>query len=250
MTIKKLVHYIILALLIAMFLFILVSLFNPEILTPIIDWIKVQVEALGRWNILLAFISALVESLPIIGTIVPGQVILLSVGGFYGWLWTSQFISVLIAAISGSVVSNAIWYYLGKYYGESFFESYGIWVGIEKTELKYLKKWVNTWWPWGIILSKFHPHARAFLPFIAGSMGFLKAKFWIYNIIASTLWAAVFITIGIFFAEHYEAIVKYIWYILLGIMLLVLAYMWKFKKEKLVAYWQEKNREMEAKYKK
>ena len=81
---KKIIHYVILGLLGAMFLFILVSLFNPDILTPIIDWIKVQVEALGRWNILLAFLSALVESLPIIGTIVPGQVILLSVGGFYG----------------------------------------------------------------------------------------------------------------------------------------------------------------------
>ena len=246
---KKIIHYVILGLLIGMFLFIAVSLFNPDILTPIIDWIKIKVEALGRWNILLAFISALVESLPIIGTIVPGQVILLSVGGFYGGLWISQFFSVLIAAILWSVVSNAIGYFLGKHYGESFFETYWAWVGIEKTELKYLKKWVNTWGPWGIILSKFHPHARAFLPFIAGSMGFLKTKFWIYNIIASTLWATVFISIWIFFAEHYETIVKYIWYVLLWIMLAILAYMWKFKKEKLIAYWQEKNREMEAKYK-
>ena len=247
---KKLIHYVILVLLGAMLLFILVSLFKPDILLPIIDWIKVQVEAIGRWNILLAFVSALVESLPIIGTIVPGQVILLSVGGFYGGLWYTQFFSVLFAAIFGSIISNAIWYFLGKYYGESFFEKYWMWVGIEQTELKYLKKWVNTWWPWGIILSKFHPHARAFLPFIAGSMGFHKAKFWIYNIIASTLWAWVFITIWIFFAEHYEIIVKYIGYILLAIMLWVFAYFWKFKKEKLLEYWQEKNREMEARYKK
>lgn len=247
---KKIIHYIILWLLGAMFLFLVVSMFKPDILLPVINWIKSQVENLWRWNILLAFMSALVESLPIIWTIVPGQVILLSVWGFYGGLWMTQFLSVLIAAISWSIISNAIWYFLWKHYGESFFESYWMWVGIEQTELKYLKKWVNTWGPWGIILSKFHPHARAFLPFIAGSMGFLKAKFWIYNIIASTLWAAVFITIGIFFAEHYEVIVKYIWYILLAIMLWVFGYMWKFKKEKLVAYWQEKNREMEAKYKK
>ncbi|MDA9129324.1 DedA family protein [Candidatus Gracilibacteria bacterium] len=247
---KKIIHYTILALLGAMFLFILVSLFNPEILTPIIDWIKVQVESLGKWNLLLAFVSALVESLPIIGTIVPGQLILLSVGGFYGGLGVPQFIGVLIAAISGSIISNAIGYFLGKYYGESFFQTYGVWVGIEQTELKYLKKGVNTWGPWAIILSKFHPHARAFLPFIAGSMGFLKTKFWIYNIIASTLWAAVFITIGIFFAEYYEIIVKYIGYVLLAITLGVFAYFWKFKREKLMEYWNEKNREMEAKYKK
>lgn len=247
---KKVIHYIIIALLIVMFLFIAVSLFNPDILLPILDWIKSKVELFWRWNILLAFLSALAESLPIIGTIIPWQVILLSVGGFYGWLWISQFLSVFTAAILGSIISNAIWYLLWKYYGESFFSQYWVWVGIEQTELKYLKKWVNTWGPWGIILSKFHPHARAFLPFIAGSMGFLKTKFWIYNIIASTLWAAVFISIWIFFAEHYETIIKYIGYILLGIMVFIFTYMWKFKKEKLMEYWQEKNREMEKKYKK
>ena len=245
---KKIIHYIIIGLLSLMFVFLVVTLFKPSLLEPIIEWIKMQIEALWKWNYLLAFISALVESLPIIWTIVPGQVIMLSVGGFYGWLGLEQFLWVLICAISGSIISNAIWYYLGKHYGESFFEKYGMWIGIEKTELKYLKKWVNTWWPWGIILSKFHPHARAFLPFIAGSMGFLKIKFWVYNIIASTLWATTFITIWIFFAEYYETILKYIGYILMGIMLLILAYFWTFRRESLTTYWKEKQAEMEAKY--
>lgn len=231
-----------------MFAFVVVATFKPDILEPIIEWIKTQIEGLGKWNYLLAFVSALAESLPIIWAIIPGQVVMLSVGGFYGWLGMEQFFWVLICAISWSIISNAIWYFLWKHYGESFFEVYGMWIGIEKTELKYLKKWVNTWGPWGIILSKFHPHARAFLPFIAGSMGFLKAKFWIYNIIASTLWATVFITIWIFFAQYYESILKYIGWGIMGIMLCVFAYFWIFRREALVAYWKEKNAEMEEKY--
>lgn len=247
---KQMVHFTILFLLGAMFLFILVSLFYPNILLPIIEWIKLKIELIGKWNYLLAFLSALAESLPIIGSIIPGQVILLSVGGFYGSTWISAFIWVLISAIIGSILSNAIGYYLGKYYGEDFFKTYGLWVGIEQTELKYLKKWVDTWWPWAIILSKFHPQARAFLPFIAGSMGFMKVKFWIYNIIASTLWAITFISIGIFFAENYETIIKYIGYIITTLIFWIFWYMWIYKREKLKAYWYEKNLEMEAKYKK
>lgn len=231
-----------------MFLFLIVTLFKPDLLLPIIEWIKSQIEHLGKWNYLLAFVSALAESLPIIGTIIPGQVIMMSVWGFYGGLWIPQFIWVLSSAILGSVISNAVGYYLGKHYGEDFFEKYGVWVGIEKTELKYLKKWVNTWGAWGIILSKFHPHARAFLPFIAGSMGFTKVKFWIFNIIASVIWAVVFISIWIFFAENYELIIKYIGRILMLIMLGVFAYFWLYKKEALMNYWREKNAEMEAKY--
>lgn len=245
---KKLVHYLIIALLSLMFLFLIITLFKPDIIIPVIDWIKWQIESLGKWNYLLAFVSALAESLPIIWILVPGQVVMMSVWGFYGGLGLTQFIWVLLSAIAWSVISNAIGYYLGKYYGESFFDKYGLWVGIEKTELKYLKKWVNTWGAWGIILAKFHQHFRAFLPFIAGSMGFTKSRFWIFNIIASTLWATTFIIIWIFFAEHYEVIVKYIGWIILGVLALVFLYFWNFRREALMKYWNEKNAEMEAKY--
>jgi membrane protein DedA with SNARE-associated domain len=79
-------------------------------------------------------------------------------------------------------------------------------------------------------------------------MGFLNKKFWFYNIIASSLWAITFITIGIFFAEYYETILKYIGWFITGILLLIIAYFWFFKKEKLLEYWSEKNKEMQEKY--
>lgn len=245
---KKLIHFLILWLLSIMFLFLIVSFFYPDILLPIIEFIKAKIELLWRWNYLLAFLSALFESLPIIWVIIPGQILLISVGWFYGATSTPALIGVILSAIAGSVVSNAFGYYLGKYYGEDFFKNYGIWVGIEQTELKYLKKWVDTWGPWGIILSKFHPQGRAFLPFIAGSMGFMKTLFWTYNIIASVLWAVVFVLIGLFFAEYYEIIVKYIGYAIMCILLWVFWYFYVFQREKFLAYWQEKNAEMEAKY--
>lgn len=247
---KKLIHYIIIGLLSLMFLFLIVTLFKPSLLEPIIEWIKIQIEGLGKWNYLLAFVSALAESLPIIGTIIPGQVVMLSVWGFYGWTGIVQFFGVLIFAILGSIISNAIWYFLWKHYGESFFEKYGVWVWIEKTELKYLKKWVNTWGAWGIIISKFHPHFRAFLPFIAGSMWFKQTRFWVYNVIASTVWATTFITIGIFFAQYYETILKYMGWTFTAILVGVLWYYWFFKRDKLMTYWKEKNAEMEEKYRK
>jgi membrane protein DedA with SNARE-associated domain len=192
----------------------------------------------------------LLESLPIIGTILPGQVIMLSVWGFYGATSVTAFFGILVCAISWSVISNAIGYFMGKHYGEDFFKKYWMWVGIEQTELKYLKAWVDTWGVWGIILSKFHPQGRAFLPFIAGSMGFTKTKFWISNIIASTLWAVTFISIGIFFAQYYETIIKYIGWVMTWVIFSFLAYYWFFKRDKLITYWKEKNLEMEAKYKK
>ena len=246
---KKILHYLIITLLSIMFLFLIVSLFKPTILEPIIEWIKIQIEWIWKWNYLLAFVSALAESLPIIGTIIPWQVVMISVWWFYGSTWLSQFLGVLFFAIIWSVISNAIWYFLWKKYGEWFFEKYWMWIWIQETELKYLKKWVATWWAWWIILSKFHPHFRAFLPFIAGSMGFKQTRFWIFNIIASSLWAIVFISIGIFFAEYYEVILKYIWWFLFWWMICVWWYLWFFKKKAVLTYMKEKNAEIERKIK-
>lgn len=247
---KKIIHYLIIGLLACMMLFLIASIFHPELLTPVIEWIKTSIEKLGKWNYLLAFMAALAESLPIIGSIFPWQVIMLSVGWFYWWQWPTEFFWVMCAAILGSVLSNAVGYFLGKYYGESFFSRYGLWVGIEETELKYLKRWVDTWWAWWIILSKFHAQLRAFLPFIAGSMWFSTGRFWFFNLLASTLWSITFITIGIFFAEHYETILKYLWWIFTGIFIVVFGYFFLFQREKLKKYMREKNAEMERKYKK
>ncbi|USN59399.1 MAG: VTT domain-containing protein [Candidatus Peribacteria bacterium] len=78
-------------------------------------------------------------------------------------------------------------YYLGKIHGEEFFKRYGLWFGIGETEVRYIKKGIKKWGIWGIILGKFHPAIRAFMPFIAGSMG-MKSKHFMYSsIIASIL---------------------------------------------------------------
>ncbi len=242
---KKLIHYLIVGLLAVMFIVLIISLFNPDFLKPIIDWIKTSIEHLGKWNYLLAFMSALVESLPILGTIFPGQVIMMSVGGFYGGQGYEQFIWVALCAISGSILSNAIGYFLWRYYGEEFFKKYGLWVGIQETELRYLKKWVETWGAWGIILSKFHASLRAFLPFIAWSMGLSQKKFWIYNIIGSTLWAFTFILIGIFFAQYYEKILEYFGWIFMWVMIIWMGYIYLFRREQFMKYLQEKNHDLE-----
>jgi len=124
---KKIIHYLILWLLSLMILFLIVTLCKPDILLPIIDWIKVQIENLWKWNYLLAFISALAESLPIIWAIIPGQVIMLSVGWFYGGTWITQFFWDLAFAILWSVISIVICYFLLNYYCDVFFISYCVW---------------------------------------------------------------------------------------------------------------------------
>jgi membrane protein DedA with SNARE-associated domain len=91
--------------------------------------------------------------------------------------------------------------------------------------------------------------ARAFVPFIAGSAGMHKGKFWTYNVIGSIVWAATIITLSVAFASYYKTILDYVGYAFLALILGFSAYVWFFRKEALLRYWEEKKLEIEEKSK-
>ena len=65
------------------FAIVLISLVKPEWLKDAIAWIGALIQTLGNWNYAIAFASACIESLPLIGTAVPGMNVMILVGGFW-----------------------------------------------------------------------------------------------------------------------------------------------------------------------
>lgn len=224
-----------------------IMIFKPEWVELFIAWMERQIHLLGNWNYLIAFASSIIESFPVIGVLVPGQQVMLLVGGFFGKIALAQ---IIVVAIIGAIIGNALGYFLGKWYGESFLEKYGDWFGLGRTELKYLRKQIEKNGAWFIIFGKFHNFTRAFVPFIAGSMGMHTGKFWLYNIIGSVLWATTIVILGVVFVIYYKIILAYISYILMGILALVALYIALFKREAFKVYLREKEQEMEEKLQK
>lgn len=58
---------------------VIVSLIKPDWIKFGIEWIGELIKTLGNWNYLIAFTSACIESLPIIGTAVPGMNVMILV---------------------------------------------------------------------------------------------------------------------------------------------------------------------------
>ncbi|RKW22067.1 DedA family protein [Candidatus Gracilibacteria bacterium] len=227
-----------------------ISIFKQEWFELFIEWLKIQINGLGYWNYLIIFSSSFIEAFPVLGVVVPGQNILMIVGGFFGSLGKENLIYVGILASLGAILGNYVGYLLGKKYGDSFFEKYGNRFGVGTTEVKYLKKSIDKWGAWGIIFGKFHQITRAFLPFIAGSMGMKGKNFMIYNVIGSIIWATTMVVLGMVFVEYYKIILNYIGYVLIGILVLIGVYIYKFKREEFKKYMIEKNEEMERLYSK
>lgn len=210
-----------------------------------LHWISGIIELLGYWNYVIIFISSFIEVFPVLGVVIPGQNIMIVSGGFFGNLSTTYLITSIVVASVWAVLGNYVGYILGVYYGEFFFHHYGYLFWLGKTEVNYMKWGIKKWWPIGMIVWKFHNLARAFLPFLAGSMGMKTKSFMIYNTIGSVVRATSMILIGVAFAKNYEAIIDYLGYIVLGSLVVAGLYIYLFKRAAFMKYWDEKNKEID-----
>lgn len=223
---------------------LVIAIFKPSLIKAFLAWIEITIKWLGNWNYIIAFVSATIESFPVIGVLVPGMQVMLLVWGFF---WRHAIAEVIILAILWAMLGNYIWYILGIKYWDSFFKKYWDWFWLWKTELKFIKKQIEKNGFWFIVLGKFHNLTRAFIPFIAGSMWMKQKNFWLYNVLGSIIWATTIITLGVIFSQYYEKIVDFFPYILLWILIIVWIYIAIFKRKEFGQYITDKNAEIDEK---
>lgn len=223
---------------------VLISIFKKDWFEMFIQWMKITINWLWFWNYLILFFSALIEAFPVLWVLLPGQNILLIVGWFFWHNNFLQLVYVIFVASIWAIVWNYIWYLLGKKYWDSFFDKYWMWIWIGKTEVKYLKAWIDKWWALGITVWKFHPLTRSFLPFIAWSIGMKSWKFMLYNAIGSFIRATTIILLWVVFVKFYKILLEYSGTISTIILVLIAWYIYFFKKEAFLKYWEEKNLEL------
>lgn len=243
--IQAIFHLINIALITLTIWLAVISIFKKEWIENFIEWMKVIIGWLGTWNYLIAWWSSLIEAFPVLWVVVPWQNILLIVGWFFWNISQTNLIYVMVIASIWAIIWNYIWYLLWRIYWDSFFKKYWYWFWIGLTEVRYLKKWIDKWGALWIIIWKFHPMTRSFLPFIAGSMWMKNRKFMIYNTIGSIIRAIVIILLWVLFVEYYKIILEYIWTILIWVMVLVWLFIYKYKRKEFMQYMKEKNEEME-----
>ena len=106
---------------------------------------------------------------------------------------------LLLAAVLGNL-SN---YFVGSLFGHRLERSKNRFV------LKYLMKYViqtrhfyNKYGAKSIVIGRFFPVIRTYIPFFAGLTGFKNPGFLIYTIIGSVLWVPLFTLSGYFIGEN------------------------------------------------
>ena len=208
-------------------------------MASLIDPLIAFVSAHPELAYLTVFLAALLEAVPIIGSVIPGSTIIFALsalipGGELRLEW------VLAMAIAGALLGD----------GSAF------WIG-HRTQREILNAWplsnyprviaqseafFNRWGAPAVFLARFVPPIRAFVPITAGALGMPPAKFYAVNIPAILLWAPAHVLPGVLavsvlhkyagFAPH-AGVAKHYWMLtVLGGALIVALVTWAIRRRR------------------
>jgi len=162
----------------------------PDTLSPILQWINTHPELAG----LATFGISTAESVAIIGTIIPGTVMMTAIGTLAGAgvipLWQT-----LIWAILGAIVGDGISYWIGRHFNERL---PSLWPfrkhpGLLESGENFFRKYGSM----SVFIGRFVGPVRALVPLVAGMLGMPPLRFYVANILSAIGWAPAYMLPGI-----------------------------------------------------
>lgn len=159
-------------------------------LQPVMEYLRHHA-ALG---LLFTFIIALIESLPVLGTLVPGSITMTAIGVLVGSGVMPVTLTISSATL-GAFLGDCLSFWLGSIYHEQI---RSIWPFNKITKwLDYGERFFAKHGGKSIVIGRFIGPTRAAMPLIAGMLRLSWSKFLLAGFIASFLWSLVYMVPGI-----------------------------------------------------
>jgi membrane protein DedA with SNARE-associated domain len=162
--------------------------------TSFIDPLVSFVSAHAWLGYLTLFLAALLEAVPIVGSVVPGSTIILALsalvpGGDLRLEW------VLAAAAAGAVLGDGTAFWAGHRSQREILSQWPManYPGV----IAQSEAFFNRWGALAVFFARFVPPIRAFVPLTAGALGMPPMRFFAVNIPAILLWAPAHVLPGV-----------------------------------------------------
>jgi membrane protein DedA with SNARE-associated domain/rhodanese-related sulfurtransferase len=146
---------------------------------------------------LILFLWVLVEQ---IGIPIPSLPVLLTAGTLSA-THQIQHLPALVAVLAACMLADSMWFALGRRYGSSVLKlicklSFEASTCVSKTEGYFTRRGPAT-----LLFSKFIPGLSTVAPPIAGQIGMPYARFFLWDLAGSLIWAETFLLTGRFFGD-------------------------------------------------
>lgn len=164
----------------------------------------------GIFIYIILFLILFAETGLVIAPFLPGDSLLFAAGALAASGNMNVWILILVC-IAGAILGNQVNYMIGKYIGPRVYSQNFKWIRkqhIDKTHQFYEKHGGKA-----LIIGRFLPFIRTFVPFIAGVGNMEVGKFTFYNIVGALVWVIPIVMVGYLFGnipfvkEHFSIIV-------------------------------------------
>ena len=152
----------------------------------------------------------------LIGFFLPGDYFLFLAGAFCGsGKLDIAYFPLLIGVFLAAVIGNFCGYYIGRYLGVKLFVREESWF-FKKSYLERTRMFYDKYGARALVLGRFLPVIRTFVPVFAGAVRLDLKKFALYNVIGGALWVGILISLGYYFGNKFPQIMDYATYIIIG----------------------------------
>jgi membrane-associated protein len=161
--------------------------------------LKEFVDAYGGWVYALLFLIIFVETGLVVMPFLPGDSLLFVVGALAGaglMNYPLVMALLLVAAVAGDQVN----YSIGRYFGPKVFA----WPDSRWFNRRAFEQAHGFYEKYGgitLVLARFMPFVRTFVPFVAGVAEMSRGKFSFYNVTGAVLWVVGLVTAGYIFGN-------------------------------------------------
>ncbi len=157
------------------------------------------VDAYGGWVYALLFLIIFVETGLVVMPFLPGDSLLFVVGALAGaglMNYPLVMVLLLVAAVAGDQVN----YSIGRYFGPRVFGwENSRW--FNRRAFDQAHAFYERYGGITLVLARFMPFVRTFVPFVAGVAEMSRGKFSFYNVTGALLWVVGLVTAGYLFGN-------------------------------------------------
>ncbi|MCA1378270.1 MULTISPECIES: DedA family protein [unclassified Bradyrhizobium] len=206
-------------------------------MTSFLDPLIAFVSAHAWLAYLTLFLAALLEAVPVVGSVIPGSTIILALsalipGGELQLPW------VLLAAATGAVLGDGAAYWIGHRRQREILNTWPL--TNYRRVVAESENFFNRFGTWAVFFARFVPPIRAFVPVTAGALGMAPTKFYAVNIPAILAWAPAHVLPGVLAVSalheyaglhHHAHVGKHIWMLTVAGVAIVLGVgMWIYRR--------------------
>lgn len=180
-------------------------------------YLKIIIESFGIWSYLILFLIVFCETGLVVTPFLPGDSLIFAAGAFAA-IGSFDVSLLILVFCSAAIIGDNVNYWIGHFVGPKIFHRENVRF-LNRKHLDRTHEFYEKYGAMTVILARFTPIIRTFMPFVAGIGRMTYPRFLIFDVIGGIAWPAIFIALGYFFG-NLPFVKKYFSLVILAIVII------------------------------